>query len=120
MPSTGCLENSPFVAQYVHSDDADDDGSEEERCEESEMDRGCFVDQAPRQVGKPMPQTYQVPVAGGGSEQRLLKFTIDFTSAASVATANKSRRLAVWRQRTDLGLAILRRKTGSTRSGTTI
>lgn len=88
------------------------DEDEEERYEDTESETD-FVDQAPWVVGRPQrqPLAYPIPTANGGTERRQIAFTVDFADRDSVDKANKARRLAVWRAKKALNMAVLRPST---------
>ncbi|KAK5126003.1 hypothetical protein LTR85_011358 [Meristemomyces frigidus] len=100
------------VAEYEHTGDEDDDEDDDSRYESAPASpiNTAFMDTPPWRVGNPVrqPLLYNVPVAGGGSEQRRIAFMVDFDDAEDVAKANKARRLAVWREKPKLGMAVLR------------
>ncbi|KAK5134573.1 hypothetical protein LTR08_006359 [Meristemomyces frigidus] len=106
---------SPVADKHRHTSDDDEVQSVDESSEDFEGDDADANadNQAPWKVGNPMqqPLTYDIPVAGGGTEPRTIKFTVDFNNAASVSEANKRRRQGVWRQKRKLGLPMLRPST---------
>ncbi|KAK3115203.1 hypothetical protein LTR53_005707 [Teratosphaeriaceae sp. CCFEE 6253] len=90
------------------SSDRADDSTDSEADDEQ-----AFQEPAVWRVGHPQPQPliYTVPAADGGSEERTIKFTVDFNSGTSVGNANKTRARAIWRRKRALGLDHLMRPT---------
>lgn len=75
---------------------------------------GVFEEQESWKVDNPKPQplTYYIPTASSEPEQRTVRTQVDSTRRKSVAAANKARRLAVWRRKNELGMALMRPGTG--------
>ncbi|KAK3111235.1 hypothetical protein LTR53_013711 [Teratosphaeriaceae sp. CCFEE 6253] len=105
-----------ILEENTSSDDEEDDTDSE-----ADDDQG-FQEPAVWRVGHPQPQPliYTVPAADGGSEERIIKFTVDFNSGTSVGNANKTRATAILRRKRALGLDHLMRPTLKGREFTSV
>lgn len=93
--------------------DSDEDDEEEEDDEEGDInvpDDVLDVDETGWRVHHPKTQPLTYLIHKNAAEEKIaktIKFTVDFTSNASVAKANKARGLQIWRAKRRHGLVDL-------------